>query len=576
MSLPNLRVTSERGAASTTITRGCLDIIGEVRTTGEIWIDHLTFRNCGPRTSDIEDGWGVYVNTWAGVAVRIHDNVFVGNDGRGAIGLGSSTVGVHFAAAVARNYVLDNHGEEGALDIDLPADFGEDYCLRVENNVVTRNRAGIVLGYHPFSTNALARFEFVNNTIARNRAGLGLPGPAAPSKWFNNIFFGNEIDFAEDAELESVYDFRNNLVESGVLTGQKGNFTADPRFRGADDFHLQAASPAAAAGTEHGAPLEDMDGVARAVPPDIGAYAVSSVGGSEPSLHCGDGIVQRGEVQGPGGALIGYEACDDGNTQDGDGCSSHCQFEPASPRHEISEQSGSLCAVRSDHTLSCWGLAAANAPKGFFKNVALSEYLFCALDMGGAVACWRDTVRGSGFAPAGSYRQITSDYNRICGLRMDGAIDCWDSSTSRRYPGDFIEVSVNGRVCGLDAAGQPTCFDPYAAKLPAGPFVQFIPTPNSDFCALDRNGKLSCSNMGDIEPAAKRFYGGLVSLDSDRGFACGIRPDGRGVCWSDFSTTQPPQDRVFVEVTAGFGAGCGLMPDHRVHCWGDRAGYPRE
>jgi cysteine-rich repeat protein len=36
----------------------------------------------------------------------------------------------------------------------------------------------------------------------------------------------------------------------------------------------------------------------------------------DPAIHCGDGVVQ------------GLEACDDGNTAGGDGCSAHCRTEP--------------------------------------------------------------------------------------------------------------------------------------------------------------------------------------------------------------------------------------------------------
>jgi len=575
-SLQRLRLTSERGRESTVITGACLIINGEVPPAGEIWIDHLAFRDCGPSTSLVDEGWGIYVETWAGVAVRVQDNVFGGNNGRGGLGLGSSTVGVRFAASVARNSFLGQEGEEGALTIDLPADSGEDYCIRVENNVLARNRLAVKLDYHPFSTNSKARFEFINNTFAANRGALGLPGPAAPSKWFNNVFFSNDLDFGEGTEVERVYDFRNNMIASGQFTGLAGNFSADPIFRGAEDFHLEAGSPAAANGTEVSAPLEDIEGVSRKAPPDIGAFALAGNGSSPRMPPCGDGIVQRGPVMSTAGPIIGYEACDDGNTQNGDGCSSRCRFEAAPPRHEISEESGGLCAVRSDHSLNCWGNASANKPDGNFLGVALSAYHACALTTDGTVRCWQQV--GASYVLAGMYRQIASDYDRTCGLRSDGSIDCWkDASSVTNYPGNFVDVSVAGRVCGLTGTpGTPTCFGPSPDKVPSTPFIQFIPSPSSGWCGLEASGKLTCSGSSALSQTPEPFYGGLVRVGASRDFACGIRPDGRGICWSSFGIFSPPQDQVFIEITAGFNRGCGLTPDHRVHCWGDNLGYPRE
>lgn len=77
---------------------------------------------------------------------------------------------------------------------------------------------------------------------------------------------------------EAVLEHGAGLYTSETIrTLGTGNLYADPRFvapawgsRG--DYHLQAGSPAINSGLAEGAPIDDLDGLARDVPPDIGAY----------------------------------------------------------------------------------------------------------------------------------------------------------------------------------------------------------------------------------------------------------------------------------------------------------------
>src|SRR5689334_15417237 len=72
-----------------------------------------------------------------------------------------------------------------------------------------------------------------------------------------------------------------------------------------------------------------------------GAGGVGGAGGAEPAI-CGDGKV------GPG------EACDDGNTLDGDTCPGVC-FHAA---NDLVLGGSSTCALLLDGRLKCWGLNA--------------------------------------------------------------------------------------------------------------------------------------------------------------------------------------------------------------------------
>lgn len=140
----------------------------------------------------------------------------------------------------------------------------------------------------------------------------------------------------------------NNGPRDGVPSGV-GNFSADPRFRGPNDYRLRADSPCIDAAASdlsndaNGAPRPidgDEDGTAL---PDIGAFEYV------PPV-CGDGIAEAPEFcdlgeengeyasgcsegcDGPGefcgdGLLNGPEQYDDGNTSSGDGCNHNCKIE---------------------------------------------------------------------------------------------------------------------------------------------------------------------------------------------------------------------------------------------------------
>ena len=426
--LSSLRITALEGPAETIITDYCMRIYGDSHEPGQIWLDHFTLRDCGPANL-VEQGWGVYVTSSSDADVRIQDNVFEGVFGRGGVGLWSSFVGTRFHAVVARNRFSDHHGQASALDIALPADSDEDYCIRVENNVVTGSDSAIGIDYTRFR-NGAGKFEVANNTVYGNGFGVHLIRPSAPHTFVNNVIFGNTEDFSVADETSAPFDIRNNLIGSGQFSGLSGNFAADPLFEDAEggDFRLRGASPAADRGDVRGTALEDITGTPRTDPPDLGAYERTEPAGERlDGLRCGDGIVQAGPVQTAQGAFLGFESCDDGNVQGGDGCSSLCQFEPAPPRAQISLQGTHLCVIRANGSLQCWGEDEEILPAGPFRQLALSANHGCALRNDGTPSCWRTSLPNAPFVPTGTFTQIDGDYYQTCGLRTDGSITCWDA-----------------------------------------------------------------------------------------------------------------------------------------------------
>ncbi len=63
----------------------------------------------------------------------------------------------------------------------------------------------------------------------------------------------------------------------------------------------------------------------------------------------------------------------------------------------------------------------------------------------------------------------------------------------------------------------------------------------------------------------------LQTLTTHDDLTCGIRKDGRGVCWGDEISGEgtPPEDARFTMVDLNVGASCGIKTDKSIVCWGD-------
>jgi len=563
--LGDLRITSRDGPAATFIEAPCLGIDGPIVKSGEIWVDRLTFRNCG----DSPYGWAVHVASRGGVRVRVQDNVFKNSAAAGAIFFQTTEPEDHFYGVIARNRVLDHQGNSPAVAVNVSTTLtdGDPLCARIENNIIANNRMGITYG----------RAEVVNNTITGNTTG-GSMLPAEGGIVANNIFFANDMPAFSD-ELAVGGEFVSNLVESGEFTGLNDNFTADPLFADAanGDYHLRDGSPAAAGGDEYYAPLHDVDGVdRRGFIRGIGAYGVDPVPAPAPDgLACGDGTLQYGPVATNYGTYVGFETCEPTR---GLSCSSPCQWLPGPATGQISMLGRRLCVVRQEGTINCWNVAMPELV-GRFWQVAVSASHVCALgepDVEGqsSVRCWSDA--GFTFERSGSFTQIVGDYSMTCGLRR-GGFTCWDeNNVVLDVDGEFFRVDVNRRICALSNEGNPTCFDGTAQKLPeppAGPFTQMIPSSET-VCGLRLSGELVCppSKKGfSIAPRA-----GFMHVDNESYATVGLRPDGRVLEWETSWAKLPETDEPFVDVVASSDFGCGLTADRRVSCWKDDTTLPHE
>nr|WP_204355016.1 choice-of-anchor Q domain-containing protein [Bradymonas sediminis] len=146
----------------------------------------------------------------------------------------------------------------------------------------------------------------VYNSLATNNSNVGLESSKSPGTCRINASYSNA--------------WGNGSGDLSRISARDGMRSANPQYVDAanGDFRLQPSSVAIDSGTDIGAPAHDIDGAARpfngdginGAEYDMGAYEFGAT-----FAACGDGVVAQDEE------------CDDGNLEDGDGCSSACVIE---------------------------------------------------------------------------------------------------------------------------------------------------------------------------------------------------------------------------------------------------------
>lgn len=239
------------------------------------------------------EGYGIDVDGYGRVISRalIEDNRVYDTDGAG-IELENLDDG-----PICRNNIVSGAGEDGieviAYDAhgSVPDMRGVNVGGQVYNNLVYECRRGVAVFF-------TAGWDFFFNTIADGGPGpglliwYGLGGQAqvADLYWEDNIVYGHATAFISryDIDILDTQDYNcysgafetdtpfstRNFAQFQIDTGQEANsMAANPLFvnAAADDYHIQAGSPCRGNALDVGI-TDDLDGVTRGSPPDIGAY----------------------------------------------------------------------------------------------------------------------------------------------------------------------------------------------------------------------------------------------------------------------------------------------------------------
>ncbi len=255
------------------------------------------------------------------------------------------------AGSIDRNTILSNEATRGSGG----GIYAVNFSGSLNNNLIAKNVADAVAGL--YASGFDANSEIINNTIADNIGTLaesvgGMQAAGVLSVLKNNIFWNNGAD-----DLYGGLEGAGTLAEGTVgisyslindYVGTRNNIYGDPLFinTAGNDYHLNDTSPAIDVGTSVGAPTLDLDGNLRLYGSsvDMGAYEYASA----PPPVCGNGVIEL------------PEECDDGNTVDGDGCSSTCQIE------------ATVCEIKTDYTP---GVACASSTVVVNNDAELDAYL---------------------------------------------------------------------------------------------------------------------------------------------------------------------------------------------------------
>jgi alpha-tubulin suppressor-like RCC1 family protein len=194
---------------------------------------------------------------------------------------------------------------------------------------------------------------------------------------------------------------------------------------------------------------------------------------------------------------------------------------------------GPGCAIRTDHTLACWGnnfYGESDPPAGAFDAVALSQSHRCAIRTDGTLACWGSNGVGESIPPSGTFVAVAAGGGFSCGIRTDETLDCW----------------------GYDGEGQAT--------PPFGAF-RTVAARHLFACALEVDGTPLCwgrNDAGQLDAPDEPFTDIVVG---DR-HACALRADGSIACWGDDTNGQAsPPSGAFLQIAASAATTCALRPD---------------
>ena len=289
----------------------------------------------------------------------------------------------------------------------------------------------------------------------------------------------------------------------------------------------------------------------------------------EPSCN-NDGIVDPGEL------------CDDGNSNEGDGCNTDCT---PTQLHALAAGRGHTCALIERDSgegfrVRCWGLNHAgqlgysntdnigdNETPGSVGDLVFAEPVAelsiradhgCALLIDGSLVCWGegfDGQLGQGSSddlgddefpfdipalPLAGVLTGTAGGRHSCALIEPGNVRCWGHASSGQLGyGDILATAV-----------------PLDSSVGLGGTVVLLRSGNDHNCAILDSGDLRCwgrnergqlgygntNNIGDTEapstqPTVPLFPMGIDDADvladialGDR-HTCALYESGRAVCW---------------------------------------------
>lgn len=251
----------------------------------------------------------------------------------------------------------------------------------------------------------------------------------------------------------------------------------------------------------------------------------------------------------------------DTNGQQGNGSGSAddllspTQVQAGTTWSDVSAGQTGTCAVRTDHTLWCWG-------RNDSKQLGF--------DSGGA-----DVHTPTQLGSLTTWATVTIANTHACGSRTDGSAWCW---------GDYGNGQL-GHSSSTGAVGQVTS-GPWSLVSPGGTYFGCgIKTTGTLWCwGYSFGGQTGGTGDGNTKAQIDAPAATWSRLSTGSEHSCAVRSDGQAWCWgrSDFGqlgsgTTNELKllpvavsgNATWRSVTAGDNHTCGIRTDGSGWCWGN-------
>ncbi|MCW2800597.1 MAG: bnr repeat-containing protein [Aeromicrobium sp.] len=280
------------------------------------------------------------------------------------------------------------------------------------------------------------------------------------------------------------------------------------------------------------------------------------------------------------------------------------------PRSWLQASTGTFhtCAIRSDHTLYCWGgnfsgelglglgpsataLSPTKIGTGTWSQVSAGSAGTCAITTTHKLYCWggnahgeigngstvgRTTPRRVGTSSAWS--RVSSGSQHVCALNTTHKLYCWG-------------YNANGEL------GDGTQTDRLTPKHIGSVLWSSVTAGNLHTCGVTTAHKLYCwgyNGTGQLglhdttDRKSPRRVGALAdwsNVSAAANHSCAVRSNHTAYCWGynnngaigDGTTSirltptrlssEFDADR-WGQITAGAGASCAIQTNHRLGCWG--------